>query len=265
MTDLTLFREYEPQECYPDDYRDRGKRGYPFVWLDVTRRGWTLEEVEGTVGGSGVGVKELVREEAGGRCVRCGHPYTVGGHRMEHEKILMEAGWREGQDGLWRTDEFGGSFGPELAVEQAAERGKAMLWSPCDEHCTHGGPLRTWIGTWIQTTDMEIAAQQERSSGLPVEAAWRILTVHHLNERKHDLRWWNLVSLCQRCHLEIQRKVTMTDPWPWEHTEWFRPYAAAWYAYRYLGETLTREETEARLPELLAGGMAEESVERMPI
>jgi hypothetical protein len=40
--------------------------------------------------------------------------------------------------------------------------------------------------------------------------------------------------------------------YPWEHTEWFRPYAAGWYAYAYLGQDITREEAEARLDELLA-------------
>jgi hypothetical protein len=40
--------------------------------------------------------------------------------------------------------------------------------------------------------------------------------------------------------------------WPWEHSEWFKPYAAGWYAFTYLGEDLSREEVEARLDELLA-------------
>ena len=85
-----------------------------------------------------------------------------------------------------------------------------------------------------------------------VEARWRILTVHHLNGAKHDLRWWNLASLCQRCHLYVQRKVVMERVYIWEHTEWFKPHAAGWYAAAYLGENLTREQTMARLDELLA-------------
>jgi hypothetical protein len=40
--------------------------------------------------------------------------------------------------------------------------------------------------------------------------------------------------------------------YPWPHSEWFKPYAAGWYAWSYLGEELTREETLARLDELLA-------------
>jgi hypothetical protein len=59
---------------------------------------------------------------------------------------------------------------------------------------------------------------------------WRILTIHHLNGDKSDCRWWNLMT---------------------KHTLWFRPYVAAFYAQKYLGEDLTRAEVEARLDELL--------------
>jgi hypothetical protein len=43
----------------------------------------------------------------------------------------------------------------------------------------------------------------------------------------------------------------MDTPWHYEHSEWFRPYAAAFYAWKYLGEDLTREETMERLEGLL--------------
>ena len=85
-----------------------------------------------------------------------------------------------------------------------------------------------------------------------VEARWRILTVHHLTGVKSDLRWWNLAALCQRCHLQVQGKVRMERVYPWEHSAWFRPYVAGYYAWTYLGEDLSRRETLARLDELLA-------------
>jgi hypothetical protein len=44
----------------------------------------------------------------------------------------------------------------------------------------------------------------------------------------------------------------MARVWPWEHSTWFEPYVAAYYALVYLGEELTREETMERLDELLA-------------
>jgi hypothetical protein len=144
------------------------------------------------------------------------------------------------------------------------------LWTPCDERCTHGGPIRwrsaitaAWhrLGRDVPVSMVEALLKEADA----VQAAWRILTVHHLNGRKEDLRWHNLVALCQRCHLLIQRKVVMERSWPWEHSEWFRPYVAGFYAYKYRGESLTREEAEARIDELLALGREEESVERMAL
>ena len=129
-------------------------------------------------------------------------------------------------------------------------------WSPCDERCAHGSPLRVngdigW--DWSGVTGDSVGGMVSR--GHVVEARWRILTVHHLRlgaTAKRDLRWWNLASLCQRCHLQIQGKVQMERVWPWPHSDWFKPYAAGWYAHCYLGEDLTRSEVEARLDELLA-------------
>ncbi len=78
------------------------------------------------------------------------------------------------------------------------------------------------------------------------------LTVHHLDLDKANCRWWNLAALCQRCHLQIQHKVVMQRPWIFDHAEWFKIYAAGYYAFHYLGQDLTRAEVTARLPELLA-------------
>lgn len=86
--------------------------------------------------------------------------------------------------------------------------------------------------------------------------AGRTLTVHHLDmDPSHSdpaKYWWNLAALCQRCHLQIQAKVVMERQWMFEHSAWFRPYAAGWYAYKYLGLHLSRAEVEQRLDELLA-------------
>ena len=46
--------------------------------------------------------------------------------------------------------------------------------------------------------------------------------------------------------------MDLSRPWVMtEHSPWFRPYVAGWYARRYLGLSLSRAEVEARLPELL--------------
>lgn len=124
-------------------------------------------------------------------------------------------------------------------------------WSPCDERCTHGGPKR------YSNRDLPgryyVPGHSDGYVAWEVcEARWRILTVHHLDGVKVNCCWWNLAALCQRCHLQIQGRVRMERTWPWEHSEWFKPYAAGFYAWSYLGEDLTREQTMARLDELLA-------------
>jgi hypothetical protein len=160
----------------------------------------------------GPGIKHLVRAEAGDRCVRCGHPYAKG----------------------------------------------AGEWSPCDDNCAHAGELRVLTARYVIPIDQAEADGPFKPTGFgrrgtyTVEARWRILTVHHLNGQKHDCRWWNLCALCQRCHLQIQGKVVMERIWPWPHSEWFKVYAAGWYAAAYLGLDLSREETLARIDELLA-------------
>lgn len=77
------------------------------------------------------------------------------------------------------------------------------------------------------------------------------LTVHHLDMNPSNNRWWNLAALCQRCHLSIQGRVVLERPWMFEHSEWFKPYAAGWYAWRYLGVDLELSDVEDRLEELL--------------
>ena len=57
------------------------------------------------------------------------------------------------------------------------------------------------------------------------------LTVHHLDLNRSNCEWWNLAALCQRCHLHIQSKVVMERPWLFEHSEWFKPYVAGYYAH----------------------------------
>lgn len=193
LPDRSWSRVYEPDEC--------GKDGYPLAWHNL---------------GDGKGVKHLVREQSGHRCVRCLHPFVCG-----------------------------------------ETPGK---WSPCDEQCMHSGPIRyasnRALNGWTETTLPDaITASAVAAVWEEVEALQRILTVHHLrlgNDAKRDLRWWNLAALCQRCHLQIQGKVVMERIWPWPHAEWFKPYAAGWYAHAYLGEDLTREQVEARMDELLA-------------
>jgi len=81
---------------------------------------------------------------------------------------------------------------------------------------------------------------------------WNILTVHHLDGDPSNCRWWNIPALCQRCHLSIQGRVKMHQPFIFEHSAWFKPYVAGFYAWKYLGQELSRQEVDEHMDELLA-------------
>ncbi len=258
LDDMTVFREYEPREL---------KNGrYPHAW-DRLGEGHDalLDAADEVLPGSHVGVKDIVRQVTGHRCQRCKHPYWVGKGIGSWEEVHP-----------LDVDEEVAQLA--LAFDSPEEPTRAVMatrvhWSPCDHRCEHTGPVRgqIWPGLPAPPPPRPIEFSERWPTAgdwtryMPVEAAYRILTVHHLNEVKSDLRWWNLAALCQRCHLTIQRKVTMENPWPWEHSAWFRPHAAAWYALRYRGEHLTYTQTMARLDELLALGQQHEQVERMAL
>ena len=57
------------------------------------------------------------------------------------------------------------------------------------------------------------------------------LTVHHVDMDVSNNRWWNLLALCQRCHLEIQARVVLEQIYMFPHSEWLKPYVAGYYAW----------------------------------
>lgn len=59
------------------------------------------------------------------------------------------------------------------------------------------------------------------------------LTTHHADLSPANCEWWNLLALCQRCHLHIQGKVILERPFMFEHSRWFRPYVAGYYAAQH--------------------------------
>ncbi len=155
-------------------------------------------------------INARVCEEAGHRCIRCGHPYRKGSH------------------------------------------GKGE-WTPCDPRCTHKGPIAAFdLGAIEPRRLAPQVAGCLAAAGVNVFAEWRILTVHHMDGDKANCEWWNLLALCQRCHLTIQGKLIPNTPYFLEHSEWAKVYIAGFYAKKYEGRLITREEATARLDELLA-------------
>lgn len=116
-------------------------------------------------------------------------------------------------------------------------------------------PIGTYPDDWPQIATQVKADAGGRCirCGHPHDpATGYTLTVHHADNDKSNSAWWNLLALCQRCHLSIQGRVNLDRPWVMaDHSEWFKPYVAAFYAWKYLGIELSRVETEARLEELL--------------
>jgi hypothetical protein len=86
----------------------------------------------------------------------------------------------------------------------------------------------------------------------------RILTTHHFDGDKANDAWWNLMALCQVCHLQFQAKVDPDVPFFLDHSEWAKPYVAGFYALKYEGRMITREEAVNRLSELLRYELATE-------
>lgn len=125
-------------------------------------------------------------------------------------------------------------------------------WSPCDERCKHEGPFGVMFGEEIRPVLNEFHLQKPLSRNPPLFAQWRILTVHHFDGNKANCEWWNLLCLCQRCHLQIQTRVNPHQPYMFEHSAWLRPYVAGFYAFKYRNLQLTRHEVEDRLESLLA-------------
>jgi len=79
----------------------------------------------------------------------------------------------------------------------------------------------------------------------------KILTTHHFDGNKANDEWWNLLALCQVCHLQIQGKVDPETPWFLEHSEWIKPYVAGFYAHKYHGKKVSREYVGYHMDELL--------------
>jgi hypothetical protein len=63
----------------------------------------------------------------------------------------------------------------------------------------------------------------------PNNGKQRMLTVHHLDMNKTNCVWWNLVALCQGCHLSIQARVDFEQSWMFDLPEWLD---SRWVAFK---------------------------------
>lgn len=57
----------------------------------------------------------------------------------------------------------------------------------------------------------------------------RTLTVHHFDGDKGNCEPWNLMALCQACHLSVQGRVNPDVPLLTKPSVWSMPYIAGFY------------------------------------
>lgn len=57
----------------------------------------------------------------------------------------------------------------------------------------------------------------------------RTLTVHHFDGDKANSAAWNLMALCQACHLSVQARVNPQVPLMFAPSVWAMPYVAGFY------------------------------------
>lgn len=161
-------------------------------------------------------IAQQVKEEAGRRCVRCGHP-------SESPKVRIPC---DGKCDLSRHIEVMG------------------IWALCKQ-------IQREYDDGFSKATMDVNDYRDEN-GLWTNQRQRVLTVHHLDGDKNNSKPYNLLSLDQVCHLQIQAIVILERPWIFEHSEWFKPYAAAWYAYKYLDEIISLDKARERMDDLLA-------------
>lgn len=78
---------------------------------------------------------------------------------------------------------------------------------------------------WIEISDRlkkRVGWQCERCRKRHDPSIGYTLTVHHLDNDKSNCEAWNLVALCQRCHLHVQGRVDLRQGWIFELPPWLR-------------------------------------------
>lgn len=150
----------------------------------------TWNENRGTYPWNWRRISYRVKRLWGFRCERCHHP-----HVPAYPTGIIKDLWHND----WEVDE--GIMAPVVFRRGDILLGRSMTTfeTPCDIHCSHGPAVKQ-----------------------------RTLTVHHLDADKANCRLWNLIALCQVCHLQVQGKLKFDQTWMFEHKPWLE-----WHLDRY--------------------------------
>jgi hypothetical protein len=125
-----------------------------------------------------------------------------------------------------------------------SENGRPLL---CDLYCDTTRGVHRHDGSDGLPSGRIISRGDDRFRGLNYG-------VHHFDGDKSNNRWWNLLPLCNSCHLTIQSRVIPERPWLFEHSEWAKIYVAGFYAWWFARLEPRREEVEAHIDLYLALG-----------
>lgn len=162
----------------------------------------------------------------------CGPEWAVraGGGDAEDTVPRCESCSHPMSEGTWEGEDHGDDFKRDLLRESAsggrrvAERNGIVHFSPCDEGCTHGGPVQVQVegSHWERIGPMEGELRSvrdllaEERDSRSVRALWRPVEVRRgmvakrgfgeafdpsnvVHVRPWDLRPENLAVLCLRC------------------------------------------------------------------
>jgi hypothetical protein len=131
------------------------------------------------------------------RCSGCGHPMSEGTwerdglSHFDPNRVIVSA-----LAALRRCHE-------PYADWQPGSPGAHVHYSPCDEGCRHGGPIRVYeasVEAWVDQPHGFVPVQTY-SNHERVEASWRQVDVR-AHGWDHDLRLEKLALLCLRCEAE---------------------------------------------------------------
>lgn len=95
---------------------------------------------------------------------------------------------------------------PEGAWKVFPDSGKGR--APCDDLCSH-------------TND----------------DSQRVLTVHHLDMFPPNCAWWNLIALCQVCHLTVQARYHLHQYYLLDPPDWLKRHIEGWLLWITTGLT----------------------------
>lgn len=111
---------------------------------------------------------------------------------------------------------------------------------PCDDRCD-------------QTRGIHLKPVERNLAGFDMRLLGLNYGVHHLDGDKGNCLWWNLLPMCNSCHLKFQARVIPEQEYLHEHSPWFRVYVAGYYAAQR-GLILARPQVEADVERFLAMG-----------